>query len=373
MIRSLLDYWPGLALIALVLFAVGCQQNMQQHGDEGVIRGTLSTQNETEQEEQTEKTDSEALARHDQQISNEPQEETEPEVESKHLIHENTELEGFCLDLDPSATPIERVSADCKTISARLASVSYQACRAANFRHSNCSSHLGFPIYVAEFAPLASRQHRGRVLVVGGTHGDELTSVSIVFRWIEKLNQFHSGLYHWRMVPLMNPDGVLRPDAQRTNNQGVDLNRNMPSADWHKLALDTWQRRTGKDPRKFPGDAPASEPEVQWMLDEIKLFKPHAIISVHAPYGIVDFDAPILNKAPKQLGRLRLNMLGTYPGSLGNYAGIDQNIPVITLELPHAWVMPSHQESTKIWEDIVSWLKKHVDQRDSSAAQAKHN
>jgi len=53
-------------------------------------------------------------------------------------------------------------------------------------------------------------------------------------------------------------------------------------------------------------------------------------------------------------------LLGTYPGSLGNYAGINLNIPVITLELPHSWVMPSEAETSKIWEDIVSWLKANV-------------
>lgn len=30
------------------------------------------------------------------------------------------------------------------------------------------------------------------------------------------------------------------------------------------------------------------------------------------------------------------NLMGTYPGSLGNYAGIYLGVPVITLELPHA-------------------------------------
>jgi len=58
---------------------------------------------------------------------------------------------------------------------------------------------------------------------------------------------------------------------------------------------------------------------------------------------------------------LRLNLLGTYPGSLGNYAGINRDIPVITLELPHSWDMPSVSETTKIWEDIVAWLRKNID------------
>ena len=110
----------------------------------------------------------------------------------------------------------------------------------------------------------------------------------------------------------------------------------------------------------------SSEPETKWLIDEINSFKPDAIISVHAPYGVVDFDAQILDIAPKNLGRLLLNLLGTYPGSLGNYAGINRNIPVITLELPHAWVMPSEAETTKLWEDIVAWLRKNINNEEST-------
>ena len=98
------------------------------------------------------------------------------------------------------------------------------------------------------------------------------------------------------------------------------------------------------------------------LLHSLQNQQPDAIISVHAPYGVVDFDSLLLNTAPKSLGKLHLNLLGTYPGSLGNYAGINRNIPVITLELPHSWEMPSIGESNEIWEDIVQWLKKNVNQ-----------
>jgi len=170
-----------------------------------------------------------------------------------------------------------------------------------------------------------------------------------------------SCLYHWRIAPMMNPDGVLKRGATRTNKNGVDLNRNLPSDDWDTNALAYWETKGSKNPRKYPGKKAASEPETQWLIDEINAFKPDAIISIHAPYGVVDYDALLLNTAPKSLGKLRLNLLGTYPGSLGNYAGINRDIPVITLELPHSWDMPSVSETTKIWEDIVAWLRKNID------------
>ena len=266
--------------------------------------------------------------------------------------------ELYCLD-GTTQNDIDMEQA-CTRISDRLASVSMQSCRAAKLTYTNCNSVNGFPILIREFPPLSMREPQGRILVVGGTHGDELTSISVTFRWIEKLNQYHSGLFHWHVVPMMNPDGVLNSSASRTNHNGVDLNRNMPSEDWHANALKYWREKKGENPRRYPGEHPASEPEVQWLIDEINAFKPDAIISVHAPYGVVDFDALLLSTAPKNLGKLHLNLLGTYPGSLGNYAGINRNIPVITLELPHSWVMPSEAETTKIWEDIVSWLRKNV-------------
>ena len=101
-----------------------------------------------------------------------------------------------------------------------------------------------------------------------------------------------------------------------------------------------------------------SEIETQWIHQLIEQFKPDAIIAVHAPYGIVDFDGP--RKPPTHLGPLHLHLLGTYPGSLGNFAGIQQNIPVVTVELPYAGIMPSKAEINKIWVDLIKWLKLNI-------------
>jgi hypothetical protein len=273
---------------------------------------------------------------------------------------ETSDQKRFCLNRQKAHSGTEIVKDACRQISKRLASVEYSACEAAQLQLTGCSSVNGFPILMSEFAPLKTRKPQGRILIVGGTHGDELTSVSVTMRWIEKLNRHHSGLFHWHLAPLMNPDGVLKSGATRTNGNGVDLNRNMPSNDWQRNALKYWVEKSSEDPRKYPGEMASSEPETQWLIDEIDSFRPDAIISVHAPYGVVDFDSLLLNTAPKSLGKLHLNLLGTYPGSLGNYAGINRNIPVITLELPHSWIMPSEADSSKIWEDIVSWLKNNI-------------
>lgn len=293
-------------------------------------------------------------------------------IDTEFLGVDNSASEGvdsaepFCLTDIANTEAFDNTDA-CERISKRLASVSFKGCSTANLLPTGCESVNGFPILLSEFGPVVDRQPQGKVLLIGGTHGDELTSVSVTFRWIQKLKQHHTGLFHWHVVPMMNPDGVLKREASRTNINGVDLNRNMPSNDWMATALKYWEGRGRKDPRKYPGQAAASEPETQWLIDEINRFKPDAIIAVHAPYGVVDFDSLALKAAPKSLGKLHLNLLGTYPGSLGNYAGINRNIPVITLELPHSWEMPSETETTKIWEDIVRWLKKNVNNPEDRA------
>jgi len=173
------------------------------------------------------------------------------------------------------------------------------------------------------------------------------------------LNKHHSGLFHWKVVPVLNPDGLLRKKARRVNANGVDLNRNFPTPEWEDQALNNyWIRRTYRNPRRYPGPAPLSEPESRWLAEEIERFRPDAIVAVHAPHGIVDFDGP--PEGPMRLGHLHLNLLGTFPGSLGNYAGVQKNVPVITIELPYAGIMPTDRKSRRIWGDLVRWMRENL-------------
>lgn len=242
----------------------------------------------------------------------------------------------------------------CRRISGKLASVSLAECAGVGLALAGAESVSGIPILVKEYPPLPGRVPLGRVLLIGGIHGDEYSSVTIVFKWMETLNRYHSGLFHWRMAPLMNPDGLLRPRSQRMNDNGVDLNRNFPCPNWAAETNDYWVRRTGSNPRRYPGPAALSEPESRWLAVEIETFRPDVIVSVHAPHGVLDFDGP--PKAPERFGSLHLKLLGTYPGSLGRYAGLHKDIPVVTIELPSAGIMPSATEQRQIWRDLVRWL-----------------
>ena len=257
----------------------------------------------------------------------------------------------------------------CIKIGAKLGSVNKEDCMTSGFELTGSRSVNGIPILVREFPPLPDRNSSGkmrkpqaRVLLIGGVHGDEYSSVSIIFKWIKTLIRHHSGMFHWRVAPLINPDGLLQKKSNRVNAHGVDLNRNFPTRDWKDDSTDYWVRRTGRDPRRYPGQMPLSEPESQWVVDEIEQFQPNVIISVHAPFGLLDFDGPP-TIPPERLGNIYLSLLGTYPGSLGRYAGENLKIPIITIELPHAGILPTKKQSDRIWVDLVRWLRMHVRDR----------
>jgi len=259
------------------------------------------------------------------------------------------------------AAALESVDAVCKMISGKLASVDYRECTSLNMHHSGHVSVTGIPLLIKEYPPLDGRKPQARILLVGGTHGDELASISIVFKWMHTLEEHHSGLFHWHINPLMNPDGALQPTHQRTNANGVDLNRNFTTPDeGDGAALEYWRVTTNENSRRYPGPFPLSEPETVWLYQEIRDFKPDVIIAVHAPYSLVDYDAPDRGKAPYQIGHLYRNLMGTYPGSLGNYAGVHLGVPVITLELPHAGIMPTANQISRLWTDLVGWLLRNT-------------
>ena len=256
----------------------------------------------------------------------------------------------------------------CRAVTHAIPQISLNTCVSAELRPW-AKSVNGRDIMLHEFTP--AQRSIARVLVVGGIHGDELTSVSIVFRWIELLKQpsGHAAQYQWRVIPVLNPDGLLAKPPTRVNARGVDLNRNFPTDNWSSEAARYWSVSTSRDPRRFPGTAPRSEPESSWLNSEIETFKPDVIISVHAPYAVLDFDGPPRGvQPPQRFGRLQLHRLGVYPGSLGNFGGLKAGIPVVTLELPHALDMPNEEELAKVWRDMQDWLKRNLVDRKTGSS-----
>jgi len=263
------------------------------------------------------------------------------------------------------------VEKQCNRIGNKLGSVSIQDCLDMELSVTEGETVKGDTILIKEYPPLENRQPLGKVLLIGGTHGDEYSSVSIVFKWLKILNKHHSGLFHWHIVPLLNPDGLLRKKSQRMNGNNVDLNRNFPIPNWQDTAIKYWIEEKGKDPRYYPGPEALSEPESNWLVGHINTFRPDVIVAIHAPYGVIDHDGP--RDAPNKLGSLYLSYLGTYPGSLGNFAGIQRQIPVITVELSYAGIMPSEKEIANIWRDLVAWLRKNIVEKESGVMQGEYD
>lgn len=263
----------------------------------------------------------------------------------------------------PASTPVPVESAHqngvdnlCEQIGNKLGSVSVDDCLLQGFVFGGGFSVNQRPLVIKEHRPPLQKDNNFKVLIMGGIHGDEYSSISIMFKWLGLFEAAGlEGEFHWRFAPLVNPDGLLDGgQAKRQNANGVDLNRNFPSMDWNDTAASYWQESTGSNPRRFPGKAAASEPEVQWIVNQIEEFQPDVIVSVHAPYHLLDFDGPA--NAPDRIGELYLHQLGVYPGSLGNFTGLNRRIPVVTLELPSAGIMPPADQINLMWRDLVVWL-----------------
>lgn len=253
----------------------------------------------------------------------------------------------------------------CRDYVSRIPGASVAQCEAAGLTDLGVRSVQGRTLWGADVEDPAARL---RVLVLGGIHGDEMSSVSLVYHWMGLARQGVADMpygVHWRFVPSLNPDGLFAHPSKRVNAHGVDLNRNFPTPNWTRDAKEYWEKRTKKDPRRWPGKSPLSEPESKYVVDQISRFKPHLIVSVHAPFGVLDFDGPTV--PPSRLGRLYLDQVGIYPGSLGNYGGVHKGVPVVTIELSSASQVPSEGEVRQMWLDLLRWTADRLHPEEASA------
>ena len=246
--------------------------------------------------------------------------------------------------------PAANLAEPCKQWVPRLPGLSAAQCSALKLQTSGIRSVQGRELWMGD---VGARNSRVKVLVLGAIHGDELSATTVALQWMG-LAQDNGAEALWRFVPMLNPDGVMVQPARRVNAHGVDLNRNFPTPGWAQEAPRYWAQRTRKDPRRWPGHTPLSEPESRFLHQQMDQFQPQLVVSIHAPYGVLDFDGP--HDPPLRLGRLRMDKLGVFPGSLGHYGGVQQNMPVVTIELEHALDMPRESEMQAMWNDLLRWM-----------------
>jgi murein peptide amidase A len=245
-------------------------------------------------------------------------------------------------------------SGPCGEFVARLPNVKKDLCADARLLPTVGRSVKGRTLYARD---VVAPDAQFKVLVVGAIHGDELSSAALALHWIQNAVETPANA-HWRFIPALNPDGLLMRPTRRMNANGVDLNRNFPTPDWERDAKIYWEKRTRKDPRRWPGPKPLSEPESRFLFDEMARFEPDMIVSIHAPYGVLDFDGP--GTPPPKLGRLYLDRVGIYPGSLGNYGGVHKGMPVVTIELPSAFRTPLNAEMRQMWLDLLRYMSERL-------------
>ena len=211
--------------------------------------------------------------------------------------------------------------------------------------------------------PATDDEHTETTLIMCGVHGDEITPIKFCYDVLDYMEKISAGKVidpHTKktaslkgklviVAPLVNPDSYFIRRPTRTNANGIDVNRNFPTHDFRKLAMKSWVERYRKDKRRFPGKQAMSEPETIFQVNLIYRYKPDKIISVHAPLTMLDYDGPasahtggivgsranqLLIRMSEQAKGYRIKNYPFFPGSLGNYAGNERNIPTFTLELP---------------------------------------
>lgn len=166
------------------------------------------------------------------------------------------------------------------------------------------------------------------ILLIGGVHGDEPEGFYLVEKFLQTpaLWSTLEGKASLWIVPRLNPFGCAA--LSRTNKNLVDLNRNMPTKDWVKVAASA---------RYFPGPSPASEFETRVLIDTIERLQPHLIVSAHSWNPMINYNGPCLKVAQlmaKKTGYTVSDDIGyPTPGSLGTWAGWERKLPVITLEI----------------------------------------
>ncbi len=172
------------------------------------------------------------------------------------------------------------------------------------------------------------------ILIIGVFHGEEPQGKYLINKFLKTdLSNIKNKLL---IVPCLNPDGMGK--NQRQNSNGVDLNRNFPTKNW----------TISENKEYFGGTSPASEIETRFMINILDNYKIDAILSIHAPFKIVNYDGHAKELAEK------ISQITSYPvqadigyptpGSFGNYAGVERRIPTITLELPE------DEPNEKLWK-----------------------
>lgn len=159
-----------------------------------------------------------------------------------------------------------------------------------------------------------------KILVIGCFHGDEPQGNFLIEAYLKNFPQTNLAF-----IQCLNEYGFN--NNIRVNENGVDLNRNFPTQNWVLAEKNEF----------YGGEAPASEKQTQFVINTVEKLNPKLILTLHAPYKVVNYDGDGLEIAQKISEIINYPVEPSIgyptPGSFGTWAGIERKIPVITLEL----------------------------------------
>jgi len=186
--------------------------------------------------------------------------------------------------------------------------------------------------------------------LMAGVHGDEVEGVYILkelFGWLRATDEAaHIPLI---VIPVLNIDGYRA--SSRTNSHGVDLNRNLPSANWTSEA---------RDKKYNPGTTPLSEPENLYLVKLFDKYPPHLVISFHSWIPMLNWNGKNCQKYADYLTKYNSYPVVAdidghpTPGSLGEFGPQKYNTSVLTFEAPQISETKGLKE---IWEENQTGLK----------------
>lgn len=164
------------------------------------------------------------------------------------------------------------------------------------------------------------------VLVVGGIHGNEPSSVAAAIELMACLGTCAPTHSRVHVVPVLNPDGTAA--NTKDSARGVDLNRNFPARNFS----------SDHAPGYFPGSHPLCEPESRILADLVDTLSPVGVVALHAPFACINFDGPAEAWARAVAAAcawpVQADIGYPTPGSLGSWLGIDRGLPILTIEFP---------------------------------------